>query len=87
MGLWLAPTATGSGCFTRIDATFNQEANTGNIGGWFNGDFDGNGKVDGTDYALIDAAFNSQGSSLRPAVGSSLPPRAERSTGGKVLRF
>jgi hypothetical protein len=33
-------------------------------GGWFNGDFDYNGKIDGADYALIDTAFNAQGTPI-----------------------
>jgi len=44
-----------------VDTTFNNQVISGNTGGWFNGDFDYNGKVDGADYALIDGAFNSQG--------------------------
>src|SRR5262249_31777804 len=34
------------GDYGRIDTSFNQEHTAGNIGGWFNGDFDYNGKVD-----------------------------------------
>ncbi len=31
-------------------------------GGWFNGDFNYDGKINGDDYSLIDNAFNTQGS-------------------------
>jgi hypothetical protein len=48
------------GDYARIDAKFNQQTVSGNIGGWLNGDFDYNNKIDGADYGLIDAAFNSQ---------------------------
>jgi hypothetical protein len=46
--------------YALIDATFNRQVTQGNIGGWFNADFDYNAKIDGADYALIDGAFNSQ---------------------------
>jgi hypothetical protein len=44
---------------TRADNGFN----TG-FSGWVNGDADGNGFVDGDDYALIDNAFSTQGAVL-----------------------
>ena len=54
-------------------AVLNQQAATGNnVSGWFNGDLDYNGKIDGADYALIDAAFNS--GQLRSAGSIRLPP-------------
>jgi hypothetical protein len=45
------------------------------------GDFNADGKVDGTDYGLIDAAFNSQGAALRP---STSPPPTKPTAGGKL---
>jgi hypothetical protein len=73
--------------YARIDAKFNQQVTSGNIGGWFNGDIDYNGKIDGADYALIDAAFNSQGAPLRPS-NSVLPNPPTRSAraGGSAMR-
>ena len=32
--------------------------------GWYNGDFNYDGVVDGSDYTLIDNAFNSQGAQI-----------------------
>ncbi|MBC8108657.1 MAG: hypothetical protein H7Z14_18890 [Anaerolineae bacterium] len=51
--------------YSRIDAGFLNERT-----GWLNGDFDGNDQVDLDDYVLIDGAFNTQGSSLGPALSS-----------------
>jgi hypothetical protein len=38
--------------------------------GWYNGDFNYDGVVDGSDYTLIDNAFNTQGSSLATEIAS-----------------
>jgi hypothetical protein len=54
------------------------------IGGWINGDSDGNGKVDGADYGLIDSMFKSQGTSLRPATPRVVMPRVR---GGGISRL
>ena len=42
----------------------NGYAAAGALTGWYNGDFNYDGVIDGSDYTLIDNAFNNQGSQL-----------------------
>ena len=62
--------------------------------GWANGDFNYDAQVNGTDYTLIDNAFNTQGASLAAEVaadGSTLthaiayPPAVGKGTHGKGM--
>jgi hypothetical protein len=47
--------------YVRTDNGFNNH-----LGGWLNGDFDGNNQVNFDDYVLIDLAYNNQTGPLRP---------------------
>jgi hypothetical protein len=49
-----------------VDNAFlnNQNMSNPQLTGWQNGDFNYDGAVNGSDYTLIDNAFNSQGPSL-----------------------
>ena len=38
--------------------------------GWYNGDFNYDGVINGSDYTLIDNAFNTQGASLAAVVAN-----------------
>ena len=53
-----------------IDNAYNTEHAAGGtaVGGWYNGDFNYDGIIDGSVYSLIDNAFNSQGGSLSPSL-------------------
>jgi len=46
------------------------EKTSGNISGWQNGDFNYDGVVNGSDYTLIDNAFNSQGTQIAAEIAT-----------------
>jgi fibronectin-binding autotransporter adhesin len=48
--------------YIQIDAGFASQSGANPLTGWFNGDFNYDGKINGDDYTLIDNAFNTQGS-------------------------
>ena len=64
MERWTAPTTAESilRCHSRC------------LTGWFNGDFNYDGVINGSDYTLIDNAFNTQGAQLAAQIAS---PTAE----------
>jgi hypothetical protein len=51
--------------YAKIDAGY-----LGNLTGWQNGDFNYDGSVNGSDYTLIDNAFNTQGAQLAAEIAS-----------------
>ncbi len=51
--------------YSRIDYGYLEH-----LTGWLNGDFNNDGIVNGSDYTLIDNAFNTQGASLAAQIGS-----------------
>ena len=54
------------GCdYSRIDAAYlADKTHPGTDTGWYNGDFNYDGVINGSDYTLIDNAFNTQGAQL-----------------------
>jgi len=52
--------------YSRIDNAFltNKNASNPQLTGWFNGGFNYDGVIDGSDYTLIDNSFNRQGPSF-----------------------
>jgi hypothetical protein len=46
--------------------------------GWANGDFNYDGVIDGSDYTLIDNAFNTQGSQINGASASLVAKTTEQ---------
>ena len=44
--------------------------NLNNLTGWFNGDFNYDGIINGSDYTLIDNSFNTQEASLAATINS-----------------
>jgi autotransporter-associated beta strand protein len=59
--------------YAQIDAGFLSH---GGLTGWQNGDFNYDGVINGSDYTLIDNAFNMQGASLAAQVLSEIAPAA-----------
>jgi hypothetical protein len=52
-------------CFACIDSAYlADQTNLAAATGWFNGDFNYDGVINGSDYTLIDNAFNTQGAQL-----------------------
>jgi hypothetical protein len=58
--------------YAKIDAAYLNNQNSGNaaLTGWANGDFNYDGVVNGSDYTLIDNAFNMQGAQLSTEIAS-----------------
>jgi hypothetical protein len=57
--------------YSRIDnAYLADRTHPGEYTGWYNGDFNYDGVIDGSDYTLIDNAFNTQGAQLSIEIAS-----------------
>ena len=55
--------------YARIDAGFLSQSAAAPLTGWYNGDFNYDGKVDASDYTLIDNAFNTQTAAFTGSTG------------------
>jgi hypothetical protein len=56
-----------------VDAAYlADKTNPSALTGWYNGDFNYDGTVNGSDYTLLDNAFNAQGAQFTAAVSTDL---------------